>query len=179
MLRANDCILLIIDIQEKLVKACKDSDTITHKSEILANAAGILEFPVIITEQYPKGLGATIEGIKQACASANYQEKTYFSALKENGFKDQIANLSKNQIILCGIETHICVYQTCLDLLSEGYEVFVVKDCCSSRNEFEYITGLDLMKDAGAKISCLEVVLFELLQGAKHPHFKEVQALIK
>lgn len=179
MLRAEDCLLLIIDIQEKLVRACKDKETISEKAFKLASAATILNLPVLVTEQYPQGLGATVELVKNALPEAVYVEKTAFSALRETDFKERLAAYGKKQIILCGIEAHICVYQTCAELLNEGYDVYVVKDASSSRNEYEYQTGLELMRFAGAKLTCVEVVLFELLGGAKHPRFKEVQQLIK
>ena len=180
MLKIENSLVLIIDVQEKLVKACKDSETIGKKVSTLAAAANILSIPVFVTEQYPQGLGATIECVRSALAeNVSYFEKTYFSALKEEGFIEKLASYGKKQIVLCGIEAHICVYQTCMELLDAGYEVFVVKDASSSRNEFEYKTGLDLMSVAGAKLTCIEVLLFELLSGAKHPRFKEVQQLIK
>jgi nicotinamidase-related amidase len=180
MLNIEDSLLLIIDIQEKLVRACKDADTIGKKSSILAGTASILKLPTIVTEQYPQGLGGTVEELKaQFAEDTAFVEKTSFSALREAGFAEKIASYNRKQVILCGIETHICVYQTCLELLEAGYEVFVVKDASSSRKEFEHQTGLDLMKQAGAKLTCVEVVLFELLKGAKHPDFKAVQSLIK
>ena len=179
MLKREDSLLLIIDIQEKLVRACKDVETISKRASILANSAQILSIPTVITEQYPQGLGATVEEIKTVAPEAKFVEKTYFSALKEEGFKDLLASYGKKQIILCGIEAHICVYQTCLELLDLGYEVYVAEDCCSSRKEYEFIHGINLMKNEGAKISCVEMILFEWLEGAKNPKFKEVQQLIK
>ncbi len=180
MLRAEDSLLLIIDIQEKLVRACKDSETILKKTSIIGEAAKILSIPVMVTEQYPQGLGATVEVLKEALGNnAHYIEKTNFSALKEDGFLEKLNSLGKKQIIIGGIETHICVYQTCAALLNEGYEVYVAKDVTSSRNEYEYNTGLELMKSDGAKLTCVETVLFEWLGGSKHPNFKEVQKLIK
>ncbi len=179
MLKAENCLLLIIDIQEKLVNACKDSEIIGKKALALANAIRILSIPTLVTEQYPKGLGSTIDCVKESLGAVEYVEKTSFSALREEGFAEKLAGYGKKQIILCGIEAHICVYQTCLELMEKGYEVYVVKDASSSRKEYEYLTGLDLMQAAGAHLTCVEVVLFELLGGAKHPNFKEVQQLIK
>ncbi len=180
MLRAEDSLLLIIDIQEKLVRACKDNETISKKASIIGEAAKILSIPVMVTEQYPQGLGATVEVLKEALGNnAHYVEKTNFSALREDGFLEKLNSLGKKQIIIGGIETHICVYQTCAELLNEGYEVYVAKDVTSSRNEYEYNTGLELMKSDGAKLTCVETVLFEWLGGSKHPNFKEVQKLIK
>ena len=180
MLKADESLLLIIDIQDKLVRACAHSESIVKKSAIIGEAARILSIPAVVTEQYPQGLGETVEPLKSALGnSAHYVEKTSFSALREDGFKEKLASLGKKQIILCGIETHICVYQTCAELLAEGYEVYVAKDVTSSRHEYEYNTGLGLMKSDGAKLTCVETVLFEWLGTSKHPNFKEVQKLIK
>lgn len=178
MLNIEDSLLLIIDIQDKLVKASKDSETIAKKSSMLGAAARILKVPTIVTEQYPQGLGATVDELKTCLAEdVNFFEKTSFSALST--ISEELVSKNRKQIILCGIEAHICVYQTCLELLEKGYDVYIVKDACSSRNDFEYQTGLDLMKQAGAKLTCVETVLFELLKTSKHPDFKSVQALIK
>ncbi len=180
MLKADESLLLIIDIQEKLVRACTHPESIVKKASVLGEAARILSIPVIVTEQYPQGLGATVEPLKQALGNnAHYIEKTNFSALREDGFKEKLASFGKRQIIIGGIETHICVYQTCAELLEAGYEVYAVKEVTSSRNEYEYNTGLELMKSDGAKLTCVEAVLFEWLGGSKHPNFKEVQKLIK
>ena len=178
MLNINDSLLLIIDIQEKLVKACKDVETIGKKASILASTAKILDIPAIVTEQYPQGLGGTIDEVKSVLAEGTiYKEKASFSAI--SSIADELTSLGRKQILLCGIEAHICVYQTAMDLLDLGYDVYLVKDACSSRKDYEYQTGLELMKQAGAKLTCVETVLFELLRTSKHPDFKSVQALIK
>ena len=178
MLDLNNSLLLIIDVQEKLVKACKDSDTIGKKVIALGATAKVLNIPTIVTEQYPQGLGVTIEDVKSVLAEGTiYKEKADFSAI--GTINEELRSLGRKQIILCGIETHICVYQTAMRLLDLGYEVYLVKDACSSRKEFEHQTGLDLMKGAGAKLTCVETILFELLQTSKHPNFKEIQSLIK
>ncbi len=180
MLKPEESLVLIIDIQEKLVKACAHTESIVKKSSILGEAAKILSIPVVVTEQYPQGLGDTAEPLKEALGnSVHYIEKTNFSALREEGFSEKLTSFNKKQILLCGIETHICVYQTCAELIEAGYEVYVIKDAVSSRNEYEYSTGLELMKSDGAKLTCVETVLFEWLGSSKHPDFKEVQKLIK
>ena len=140
----------------------------------------ILSIPTIITEQYPKGLGKTvIELINSVENGTPIVEKTSFSALKEENFKSLFNTTAKKQILLCGIETHICVLQTALELLREGYEVFIIEDCCSSRFEKEHQTAIQLMKQYDIKILSTEIVLFELLKSSKHEKFKEIQALIK
>lgn len=171
----QESLLLIIDVQDKLVNMLEGSNVKDNAIKI-AKACGILEIPTLITEQYPKGLGSTIEEIKDALPNAEYVEKTTFSAFKEDEVKKF---LSQKQVIIFGIETHICVLQTAMDLLTEGYEVFVVQNACGSRNEENKQAALRRLIHAGAQIVTTEMVLFELLEGSKHPNFKEVQALIK
>ena len=179
VLNPEDSLLLIIDVQERLVNAL-DKNIIVKRVSNLVKSAALLSIPVVVTEQYPQGLGETVEPLKAALGNgAHYVEKTSFSVLREEGFKEKLASFGKKQIILGGIETHICVYQTCAELLEEGYEVYVVKEVTSSRKEYDYNTGLELMKSDGAKLTCVEAVLFEWLGGSKHPSFKEVQKLIK
>ena len=177
MLNIEDCILVIIDIQSKLVNASFSGDEAANCTTKLSQAASILNIPSIITEQYPKGLGSTIKGIINT--DAKILEKVSFSAMREPKFAKEIKKLERKQIILCGIETHICVLQTALDLIKKGYEVYIVNDACSSRKEHEHYSGLELLKQYGAKITCTEIVLFELLKTSKHQYFKPIQMLIK
>ena len=183
MLNIEQSALLIIDIQEKLVMASKYGPEVATTVAKLAKAANILAIPTIVTEQYPQGLGSTVTEVQDNLSSTYSRfEKKAFSALLEEEISNKISELKANgitQIVLCGIETHICVLQTAADLIANGFEVFVIKDACASRNKKEYKTGLELLKQYGAKISCVEIALFEWLKTAKHPNFKEVQALIK
>lgn len=174
----NEAIVLIIDVQEKLVKMLQD-ETIGKNAVKIAKAAGILNVPTIITEQYPKGLGFTLEEIKTALPNAKYFEKTSFSALNEDGFKESIKAQNRKQIVIFGIETHICVLQTAFDLLNEGYDVYVVQNACGSRADSDKEAALRRLIHAGAQIVTVEMVLFELLKSSKNPDFKTVQALIK
>ena len=179
MLDIENSLLLIIDIQERLVNML-EKDLIVQKSCALANAARILGVETIVTEQYPKGLGGTIEPLKQALSEdVTYFEKTAFSVLKEEGFEQILDKTGKKKVIICGIEAHICVYQTAMDLMQKGYDVYLVADASASRNKYEFKTGVELMRQNGVNITCVEMVLFELLKTSKNPKFKEVQALIK
>lgn len=177
MLNQDDTLVLMIDIQEKLVNSLNKT-TIVSKAEKVLNAAKILGIPVLVTEQYPNGLGNTVNSLQNIINEPAF-EKTYFNALLEEGFLDKIRSYGQKQIVIMGIETHICVYQTALALMNEGFEVYVVKDACASRNKYEFKQGINGMQAEGAKITCVEIVLFEWLKGARHPRFKEVQALIK
>ena len=171
MLNIENTSVVCIDLQEKLVNMLANSDLIANNATKLMKASYILNVDTIITEQYPKGLGSTIESINAITSFKKY-EKTSFSAL-------EVLPELKENVVIFGIETHICVYQTVMDLLEKGHNVYVVSDCCASRSEINYKTSLELMKQFGAKITTLEIVLFELLKSSKHPNFKEVQALIK
>lgn len=174
---AQNSTFLFIDVQEKLVGMLR-KDKAAKKAEILAKTAKILNIKTILTEQYPQGLGATIPTVKYNLPdSAKFFEKTSFNALLTDGVKEAIGDV-KN-VFIFGIETHICVYQTALALLENGYNVFVVKDACASRETDEFKAGINLMEKEGAKILTTEMVIFELLKSSKHPNFKEVQFLIK
>lgn len=182
MLNVQDSVVLIIDIQEKLTKMLDEDvcEQVVEKSQKLVAAAKTLGIDIIVTEQYPKGLGQTIQEIKDTLGEsyAPY-EKTAFNALLENNLSDNLKKLNKKQIVICGIESHICVLQTAIALMSEGWEVYVVKDIIASRKKSEFKSAVELLRQEGAKICTLEMVLFAWLKGAKNPAFKEVQALIK
>lgn len=176
MINKDNVLVLMIDMQEKLVNATnalKEAEV----AEKFIKACDILNIPIITSEQYPKGLGHTLD--KLQTQNSEVIEKTSFSVLKEKNAKNIIEKYNKKQIVLFGIETHICVYQTALDLLEQGYEVYLLKDASKSRAENNFSTSIDLMHQQGIKITCLEIVLFELLESAKNPNFKEIQALIK
>ncbi|MDE6137971.1 MAG: isochorismatase family protein [Candidatus Gastranaerophilales bacterium] len=183
MLNRENCALVIIDIQDRLVLASKYGQEVSMNMSKLAKAADILTIPTIVTEQYPAGLGNTTIELKNSLPlNAFITEKSSFSAMLEPAFAEKINILKqsgRNQIVLGGIETHICVLQTACDLIKEGFEVYIIKDACASRNKKEYKTGLELLKQYGAKISCIEITLFEWLKTSKHPNFREIQALIK
>lgn len=179
MLEKNESLLLVIDVQDRLVKAL-DKHVVVTRTETLLKAAKILEIPTIATQQYPQGLGLIVDTVKQNFSpDTKIIDKTAFSAVKEKGFMDVLKSFNKKQIVICGIETHVCVHQTAADLIEEGFDVYVVKDACASRSKYEFKQGIERMQANGAKISCLETVLFEWLENAKHPNFKEIQALIK
>ena len=180
ILNIENSVLLIIDIQEKLINAVFNKEQVFAKSEILAKTSSILDIPVIITEQYPKGLGNTIDSIKTSVnKNCTYYEKTNFNALTDDNLLEKLNNLGKKQVLVMGIETHICVYQTVSALIENGFDVTIIKDACGSRSEIEHDAGCHLMEKMNADIKTTEIVLFELLKSAKHPNFKDIQNLIK
>ena len=179
MLDTENSIVVIIDIQEKLDKAVGENSPLQSAIK-LAKASNILNIPVIVTEQYPQGLGSTIKELKNELSNTTtFIEKNTFSAFRTPAFAEELKKSNKKQVIICGIEAHICVYQTICDLIDNGYEVFFVKDASASRKEYEFNTVLELIKQTNGKVTCTEIVLFEWLKSSKHPNFKEIQALIK
>ncbi len=180
LLSEKNSLLLIIDVQEKLLNAVFNKDTLKKHAEIMVKAAAILHIPAVITEQYPKGLGASVDVIKNVYTKpAAYFEKTSFSALENPDIINTIVKSKKRQIVVFGIETHICVSQTINSLVEKGYEVYVISDACGSRSELEHNAGIDRIKSNGGKIITTEIALFEWLRSSKHVKFKEVQSLIK
>lgn len=178
MFDENNTTVICIDIQEKLVNMLQNSGTIEKNTSILMKTANILNLDTIITEQYPKGLGSTIETIK-GIKDFTTIEKTTFSVLKTPEFVEKFKSLKNKNILIFGIETHICVLQSVIDILESNYNVFLVSDCCASRDENNHNIALDVMKQKGAYIITLEIALFNLLKSSKHPNFKEIQKFIK
>ena len=180
MLEIENSIVVLIDIQDRLVSMLNKQEPVVKASYTLLSAANIMNIPIVLTEQYPQGLGKTVPALTVDMTENNVViEKTSFSAVQTPEFIEKIRNLGKKNIIIGGIETHICVYQTVADLIKEGFNVVVAKDACASRSTDCFKTGLVLMKDLGAQISNVETILFELLKNSKNPYFKPVQALIK
>lgn len=178
ILNREDIVIMIIDIQERLVPAMKDKEAVIDNSKILIKCAKEMDIPIIYTEQYPKGLGHTIGVLSQLIESGKRFEKVSFSAVSED-LKSELESLNRKKVLIFGIETHVCVYQTVRDLLHNGYEVFVVKDCVASRTEENYNSGLDLMQNMGAVITNTETVVFDLLKRAGTDEFKIMSKLIK
>ena len=180
ILNENDTFLIVIDMQEKLLNAVFNKYDSCKNAKILLKGAEILEIPVIVTEQYPKGLGNTIQQIKDGLGeNAAYFEKTSFSALENPAIASALDKSPRKQIVIFGIETHICVSQTATELIAKGYDVTVISDASGSREESEHIAGLERIKENGGHIITTEIALFEWLKGARHIKFKEIQNLIK
>ena len=176
ILNEDNTLLLIIDIQEKLLNVAFNKDILYQNSKKIVKAANILNLPIFVTEQYPKGLGETVDNFKQ---SASLYIKNDFNALTDMNLLAELKKSNRTQVIVFGIETHICVYQTVEALIDNGFDVFVVKDACASRSEVEYSSALLYMDKIGANIKTTEMLLFELIKSSKHPMFKEIQSLVK
>lgn len=159
--------------------AMKHAKKVYKNTNIILEASKVLDLPVIVTEQYPRGLGHTVDDVKKCLPAYEPIEKITFSCCGEQGFMDAVAATGKKQIILLGSETHVCVYQTCLDLIEAGYNVYLVRDAVCSRAKDNYIAGLDLMQQAGAVLTTTEIALFQMLVQAGSDEFKAVSKLVK
>lgn len=179
VLDSKQAVLLIIDIQEGFRKQLKDLDNLTRNITIMAEAAKILKIPVIVTEQYPQGLGKTMAEIAACLGEHKYFEKTAFSCCQAGNFIAELAELERRQVVLCGIEAHVCVSQTAHDLLQNDYTVHVINDAIASRNPKNKEIGWEKMISAGAVPSAVEIALFEMLVGSGSEQFKSVQRLVK
>ena len=180
MIDAADAILVIVDMQEAFRKAIADHALITSRIAMAIRGFRILNVPVIVTEQYPKGLGRTVEELMLTLPDGfEPVEKSTFSAYGESTFVDVLETAERKQVILCGIETHVCVNQTAHDLLANAYEVHLLTDCVASRFEADKTAGLQKMISSGVVPSSVEMALFEAMRDSKHEKFRDVQSQIK
>lgn len=170
---------VVIDIQVKLLPHIYDGKMILQNCLKLIEGLQILSLPIIVTQQYTKGLGPTDPAIIQKFPEFNYIEKTAFSCFEEPAFKEEISLIGKQNTILCGIESHVCVLQTCLDLIDGGFKPVIVEDCVSSRNPDDKIIAIERMRQEGARITTMESILFELTRYAGNEIFKSISRLVK
>lgn len=179
-IRRENTVLLMVDLQERLLPAMANADAILRQSLIIVQVARTLNLPILLTEQYPKGLGRTVPDLIAALGDAYRPvEKTTFSACGEEGMGEALRALGARGVLLVGIEAHVCVLQTALDLLEAGYDVFPVADAVSSRHEGDRFLGLKRMCQNGAQLVSTEMLLFELLQTSQDPCFRTLQNLIR
>jgi nicotinamidase-related amidase len=171
--------LVVVDIQERLLPAIYEKERVIANAVRLIKGAAVLNLPTLVTEQYRKGLGATAAEVAGAGSSFAPIEKLAFSSCGEPAFLEALAAKEISDVILCGIEAHVCISQTCLDLRDRGFRVFVVADAVSSRTLENYRAGLDRMRAAGATLVSTEMVLFELLDRAGTDEFKQILRLVK
>lgn len=175
LMKAEQSTLLLIDVQEKLMPAIAHGGEVIDRCVTLATIAGLMEVPVLATEQLPDKLGPNVEGVRELCDQV--LTKHYFDACPE-GLVEQLPE-GRQHIVVGGCETHVCMLQTALSLLDAGYKVWVVADATGSRNEFDRDVALDRLSDSGARIVTLEMVAFEWMRHCRHPQFRNIQALIK
>ena len=179
MLTKEETVLVLIDIQGKLAEIVYESEKVVSNIAKVAEGVQILGLPVLWLEQYPKGLGPTVEKIAQTLPNQKPIEKITFSAYDTPEFVERLLATKRKKVLLAGIETHICVYQTAAHLIENGYEVEVLADCVSSRTAESHDIGLQKMKQLGIKVTTVEMALFEMLQVAKGDQFKAISKLVK
>ena len=170
---------VVVDIQEKLLPHIHEGDIMLANCLKLIEGLKILSIPVMVTQQYSRGLGSTVPAIVQMFLSFSHIEKISFSCLGEEAFNKEIAHLGKSNIILIGIEAHVCVLQTCLDLLEAGKCAVVVEDCISSRKQNDKHIAVERMRQEGARITTMESLLFELTRVAGDDTFKRISGIVK
>jgi nicotinamidase-related amidase len=178
-LQREATILLIVDVQERLIPAIHEGEQAALSCSLLARAAQILQIPLIITEQYPEKLGATVPEIRGVLHQYQPVSKKQFSSCTAELMDILKSTSERRGILLCGVEAHVCVQQTALDLLANDFDVFVARDAISSRTAANAEIGWQRMMRAGAIPVSVESALFELLQTADHPQFKAIHQLIK
>ena len=179
LLRQADSVLVLVDVQERLAPAIADADQVIEKTVTLLKAARRLAVPCLVSEQYPKGLGPTIPPLERLLNEGERFEKVHFSALRADPFRTQVETIGRSQAVLAGMETHVCLLQTAMDFLGRGVETFVVADACGSRRERDKTAALARMTAQGINVVTSEMVLFEWLERAATPDFRDLLGLIR
>jgi len=177
----DQCALIVIDIQEKLLPPIFEKERLVRNAQLLIRLAGVLKIPTLLSTQYSRGLGNTVPGIASLLPDTDPIEKSAFSCFGSEVFCSALKRLPGNRstVILCGMESHICVAQTALAALREGYLVHVASDAVSSRTEWNWKIGLDRMRAGGALISSTEMVIYEALSSAGTPAFRDMLKYLK
>lgn len=175
----KDTVALVIDIQERLLPHIDGHRELLKNTGILLGGMKALEIPMMLTEQYRKGLGPTVPEISQHLDPFDPLEKMTFSCCDDNAFALSLETHAKKNVVICGIETHVCVLQTTIDLLEKGYQPVVIEDCTSSRKHVDKSIAIERMRREGAIISSYESILFELTRVSGTPEFKNISKLVK
>lgn len=178
-IKKENTIGVIIDIQSRLYPFIQDTDVLTKNNSILIKGLRVLNVPIVVTQQYTKGLGETIPELAEVLGDYKHIEKTAFSCCDEPHFNENLALASKMYVIVTGIEAHVCVMQTVNDLIGQGYIPVVVEDCIGSRKPNDKKMAVERMRQAGAIITTYESVLFELLKYSGTDQFREISQLVK
>jgi nicotinamidase-related amidase len=180
-LEAEQCALVVVDIQEKLLPPILRKEQLVKNSQLLMRLAGLLKIPTLMSTQYARGLGSIVPEIASLLPEAQAIDKQMFSCFGSDVFCSMLKHMpgNHNTVLLCGMESHICVLQTALDALREGYLVHVASDAVSSRTEWNWKIGLERMKAAGAVISSTETIIYELLRSSATEAFKEILPHLK
>lgn len=176
---ARDALLLVVDMQEKLVPAMQNGAACTERLLMLTKGCRILDVPLMLTQQYTKGLGPSLAAVYEAAGTEEFYEKNSFSCCQDAAILAALKEAGRRHILVCGIEAHVCVLQTCIDLLQEGFSPVLVTDAVDSRRETDRAAGLLRARQEGVVVTSAEAILFELTGSASHPRFKEISKLVK
>lgn len=179
VVRREDAVLVVVDVQDRLASVMPRRDTVVASSVLLLRAAHELGMPSIVTRQYPQGLGDVVPEFAEVIGGATVVDKTSFDCLREPAFADALASSGRRQVVLAGMESHICVTQTALALVTEGYGVHVVADAVCSRRDRDRDVALDRLRTAGVTVTVTESVIYEALGEADTPEFRAVLGLVK
>ena len=178
-IKSNETLALVIDYQEKLVPAMNEKEEFVKNSAILIKGLNALGVPIIVTQQYTKGLGNTISEIREALCKFTPYDKITFSCVGNQEIMEAVRSANVKNVVLCGCEAHICVLQTAIDLIEMGINVIVVEDCIASRKEQDMFSALLRAEKEGALITTYEAILFELCERGGSDTFKYISKLIK
>jgi nicotinamidase-related amidase len=178
---ADQCALIVVDIQEKLLPPIFNKDELVKNSQLLVRVANVLAMPVVVTTQYAQGLGPVVTDIASLVSNFRSIDKLEFGCFGSNEFRSALKSLpgNRNTVLLCGMESHICVMQTALGALNDGYLVHVASDAIGSRARWNWDIGIDRMRAAGAVISTTEMMIYELLRSSGTPQFKQMLPYLK
>ena len=179
LINAGESLFLVIDVQENLLPAIADKDSVRDRIVILAKSAEILGVPTVLTEQAPHAIGHTVSQVRDVTEHADVLAKTHFNACREDGFDAIVQKAGRRQIVVAGMEAHVCVLQTVFGLLDWDYEVFVVADALGSRNPADKDEALRRMAAAGAVVTTAEMVAFEWMERSDREEFRSIHALLK
>jgi len=179
MLKQENIALIVIDVQGSLAKQAQENDNLIYNVQTMIMAFQILELPIIYMEQYPEGLGCSVVEVASLLSNNDVITKTSFSGCGSNEFIEQLQTIDKKQLLVCGIETHVCVYQTVADLLDRNFYIEVISDAVSSRAKENKLLALNKMQQLGASLTSVEMCLFEILKNSKSNKFKEISKLLK
>lgn len=177
--RPDDSVVIVIDVQGKLARLMHQSDAMISAQKTLIKACRLLEIPVVWSEQLPDKLGATVDELQGSLEGIKPCAKSSFGCMGDAGLRERIEASGREQVLLCGIEAHVCVWQTAAALLQEDFSVYLIADATSSRSVFNRDIAFRRMESAGVHLTNVEMVLFELMGDAKHEKFREVTTLLK
>ena len=179
LMNAKGACLMIVDVQQRLLSVMDSPRAVMSGCTLMMKAAAVLDVPVVVTEQYPEGLGPTVEPLAELAEEDAFFSKIQFSSARNPAIMGKIGSLEPEQIVIAGIEAHVCVLQTAIGLLDAGYKCFVAGDATSSRTAANHAAGMARLRESGAEIVTSEMVVFEWLEKAGTPEFKELSRLLK